>query len=74
MSWDPQDGAAAWDVASGRLLVRTEDAPGPGVSAAWSPDETQILTEGGAGPSVREVRQSGLARHSPPRRPPDPPA
>ena len=57
-----KNGARIWDVASGRSLVRTDDAPGPGVSAAWSPDETQILTEGGAGPLVWDAATGRMVR------------
>ena len=42
--------------------MRTEDASGPGVSAAWSPDETQILTEGGAGPPVWDAATGKIVR------------
>jgi WD40 repeat protein len=57
-----KSGARVWDVASGRPLVRTPDAPGPGVSAAWSPDEKQILTEGGDGPLVWDAATGRMVR------------
>jgi WD40 repeat protein len=55
-------GGRIWDVGSGRPLVRTPDAPGPGVSAAWSPDEKQILTEGGDGPLVWDATTGRMVR------------
>jgi len=57
-----KSGARVWDVASGRPLVRTQDAPGPGVAAAWSPDEKQILTEGGDGPLVWDAATGRMVR------------
>ncbi|MGH3135810.1 MAG: WD40 repeat domain-containing protein, partial [Gaiellaceae bacterium] len=57
-----KSGARVWDVASGHALVRTEDAPGPGLAAAWSPDGTQILTEGGAGPPVWDAATGKMVR------------
>ena len=55
-------GARLWDVESGRELARTEPTPGPGVGAAWSPDETHILTEGGDGPLVWEATTGKMVR------------
>jgi WD40 repeat protein len=57
-----KSGARVWDVTSGRPLVRTQDAPGPGVAAAWSPDEKQILTEGGDGPLVWDAATGRIVR------------
>ena len=57
-----KNGARVWEVESGRSLVRTEEAPGPGVAAAWSPDETQILTEGGSGPLVWDAATGRMVR------------
>jgi WD40 repeat protein len=57
-----KSGGRIWDVGSGRPLVRTPDAPGPGVSAAWSPDEKQILTEGGDGPLVWDATTGRMVR------------
>ncbi len=57
-----KSGARVWDIESARALVRTEDAPGPGLAAAWSPDETQILTEGGAGPPVWDAATGRMVR------------
>jgi WD40 repeat protein len=44
-------GLRIWDVESGRVLARTGPQPGPGITAAWTPDGRQIITEG-AGPVV----------------------
>ncbi len=36
------------------MLARTGPRPGPGITAAWTPDGTEIVTDG-AGPSVWEA-------------------
>ena len=43
-----------WDVESGRVLAHTGPRPGPGITAAWTPDGTEIVTDG-AGPLVWEA-------------------
>ena len=44
-------GWRVWDVESGRVLAHTGPRPGPGITAAWTPDGTKIVTDG-AGPLV----------------------
>ena len=57
-------GWRVWDVESGRVLAHTGPRPGPGITAAWTPDGTKIVTDG-AGPGVWDAttgRELGMVQ------------